>query len=628
MKKRLCALLLMTVLLAGTFLTSAFAESLANPQLANWTAPAVKYTTTSKGDALRGYQLGADKLGQVMKVTTKKNCWTRLIAPVSGEYSFSVDTDQLEIDSITISVYRAEGAERDLLRSDSLTFDKGNGIQTRIIRDVLAGETIYWTEGSIATTYFLMVSSNDWTSNKADANALPETVPVEQDAPTDYAAGDGLTGRPILTETPEVGDRFVMGWYEQDGYYDKRERIEWTVLEVNEQKDSVLVISSAALDCILYHPTRAAVAWGDSYIRSWLMNDFAYTALSTQERACIIPTKVAKVTDTVTMLDEKQIKKYKLAETGCDVTYYAQYAITPHVNVNENGYGCWWVRMDKTGSGAKNQFVGRGGKVYGGSNRGGNYTTTDDNGVRPAMYLSISALKQCPLGNDFAVVSGVAIDASNPGTHLGGVRVNINGEIYTTNNQGKFFFTMDPGTFHYQADRPEYIVAEGDITVNVGQNNVMIPLSRMMAENEYRVVLTWGENPRDLDSHLVGASSSGQSYHVFYNDLKADGGKALLEWDDTTSYGPETTHFFAYPNQSYVFSVHDYTNRGSNISDWMAHSDAKVVVYCHNQEVGTFYVPAGSATVWNVFRVDNNVVTPINTLDFCNAPRDVGAGLR
>jgi uncharacterized protein YfaP (DUF2135 family) len=52
---------------------------------------------------------------------------------------------------------------------------------------------------------------------------------------------------------------------------------------------------------------------------------------------------------------------------------------------------------------------------------------------------------------------------------------------------------------------------------------------------QLRIVLTWGETPRDLDSHLDTPSGC----HVFYG-RKQCRGEASLDTDVTDSFGPET----------------------------------------------------------------------------------------
>lgn len=51
------------------------------------------------------------------------------------------------------------------------------------------------------------------------------------------------------------------------------------------------------------------------------------------------------------------------------------------------------------------------------------------------------------------------------------------------------------------------------------------------------IVLTWGENPRDLDSHITYTDDS-SSYHIYYNNKIDSTTGTNLDIDDVTSYGP------------------------------------------------------------------------------------------
>ena len=53
---------------------------------------------------------------------------------------------------------------------------------------------------------------------------------------------------------------------------------------------------------------------------------------------------------------------------------------------------------------------------------------------------------------------------------------------------------------------------------------------------QLRIVLTWGETPRDLDSHLDLPSGC----HVFYGRKQCGGGEASLDTDVRDAFGPET----------------------------------------------------------------------------------------
>ena len=566
----------------------------------------------------------------MLKVTATSNGWSRITATTAGSYSFSVNTDMLpeKISKLTLQIYRYIDNDEKPRNTDTLTFQKGQGVVTHTIQDVLSGQELFWTQNSSGYSYLLMINTADFAGSKGEDN-----VAVPAASTGSVAPGDFLTGSPILTETPAAGDTFFMGWYEQDNdLTNGRERIEWTVLDVDSAESTMLVISSLALDCKIYHPTRAAVAWGDTYLRNWLVNTFANSAFNPREQACIVPLRVAKVTDTVTLLDEKQIAKYKLAKTGCLVSDYAAHLPNP-VNINVDGFGCWWVRMDKTTANCKMKFVGRGGYVYAASKtdsksylkkKGGNYTTSKDNGIRPAMLLDISALKNTALEDDFGVVIGTVVNASNPTQRIEGAAVTIGGQTVHTDHNGEFVIGVAISAVPYTVEHSDYITVNDTLNTTGGQQNVTIAMSRRMAWNEYRVVLTWGEYPRDLDSHLWGVSERGSSYHVFYQQLRADNNNALLEWDDITSYGPETTHFLAYPGQTYTFSIHDFSNRSSGSTRAMAGSGAKVVVYCGNALLGIYEVPDGEGTVWRVFTVQDNQLIPLNTMSYCSDPTAVG----
>jgi hypothetical protein len=114
-----------------------------------------------------------------------------------------------------------------------------------------------------------------------------------------------------------------------------------------------------------------------------------------------------------------------------------------------------------------------------------------------------------------------------------------------------------------------------------------------------RVVLTWGESPKDLDSHL-----SFPNNHVFFN--AKNGTQTNLDVDDTTSYGPETiTIEKKLDGQRYVYAVHDYSNSGSTNSTAMSKSHARVEVYVGQTMIRSYNAkPNKAGTAWVVFGID------------------------
>ncbi|MFS4169920.1 tetratricopeptide repeat protein [Escherichia coli] len=116
-----------------------------------------------------------------------------------------------------------------------------------------------------------------------------------------------------------------------------------------------------------------------------------------------------------------------------------------------------------------------------------------------------------------------------------------------------------------------------------------------------RVVLSWGEKPFDLDSHLIFPGG-----HIYFDSK--EGTNANLDVDDTDSYGPETVtiskkHF----GESYIYAVQDYSNKGLPNSNYLSASKAKVFVYVGSSLVRSYSVPAGKrGNIWTVFKLNPN----------------------
>ena len=116
-----------------------------------------------------------------------------------------------------------------------------------------------------------------------------------------------------------------------------------------------------------------------------------------------------------------------------------------------------------------------------------------------------------------------------------------------------------------------------------------------------RVVLSWGEKPFDLDSHLLFPGG-----HIYFDSK--EGTDANLDVDDTDSYGPETVtiskkHF----GESYIYAVQDYSNKGLPNSNYLSASKAKVFVYVGSSLVRSYSVPAGKrGNIWTVFKLNPN----------------------
>jgi predicted nucleic acid-binding Zn finger protein len=116
-----------------------------------------------------------------------------------------------------------------------------------------------------------------------------------------------------------------------------------------------------------------------------------------------------------------------------------------------------------------------------------------------------------------------------------------------------------------------------------------------------RVVLSWGAQPPDLDLHVAYPSN-----HVYWRNRQ--GTDSNLDIDHVDSYGPETiTLERKHTGDTYVFAVHDYTDRNNPGTDALSNSQAKVFVYVGQSLVRSYYVPRNQAgNLWTVFRINGN----------------------
>lgn len=135
------------------------------------------------------------------------------------------------------------------------------------------------------------------------------------------------------------------------------------------------------------------------------------------------------------------------------------------------------------------------------------------------------------------------------------------------------------------------------------QNGSITPIAN---GNVYRMVLTWGETPSDMDSHMVGPDAQGRTFHVNFGSGGVPGPEGTyicnLDVDDTNSYGPETITLDPQEGCTYYYYVQQYSEDGT-----MSGSGAMVRVYRGDTLLATFNVPTnrGNGAFWNVFAVKN-----------------------
>lgn len=206
-------------------------------------------------------------------------------------------------------------------------------------------------------------------------------------------------------------------------------------------------------------------------------------------------------------------------------------------------------------------------------------------------------------------------DALN-GKPINEAKVTINkvGE-FTSNTKGEIYFPIPEkdGIYTVKFSRKGYITSKFEIEIAAGTiffNRFSV--SPKMPIEYVRIVLDWGEKPKDIDAHLLKKGN----YHISYRNMKASD-EAKLDRDDMDSYGPETiTIYKVDENQDYYYFVHNYSNRNNKNSSKLSKSRACVSVFGKGDKLlKRFVVPQNKAGVyWNVFQIKNGEIQMVNKI--------------
>ena len=240
--------------------------------------------------------------------------------------------------------------------------------------------------------------------------------------------------------------------------------------------------------------------------------------------------------------------------------------------------------------------------------------------------------------------SGMIKDAMTGGP-LEGVNVNIYEGVSTpesnhpiatavTDRNGCYSSNLPGGVYTayiskngYRSDNMQIIV-EGEKTIG-DQDCTITPT---IPDGYVRIVLDWGRFPDDLDSHLVNRF---QGIHTFYSnkthssqgtDIVTLDVDALGEMLPDKSNRVETTTIHKQLPGKYTFYIHDYSNRSLFNNHFMAESNAKVTVFLGGSEETkyVFEVPDKIGTLWEVFSLENGILTPSGAFTNHEDPSTVG----
>ena len=216
----------------------------------------------------------------------------------------------------------------------------------------------------------------------------------------------------------------------------------------------------------------------------------------------------------------------------------------------------------------------------------------------------------CDVAATRCYVSGRVVDGD--GVPVEGARVTFksfrrNGGYVTSGETS----TPADGTFRVPVDADadiEFWAEKGDLEsahrfdhacehngeMNIGD----IVLGPGGGGSQIAITLTWGAEPRDLDSHLAVPLAAGGWEHLYYDHkLGAD---AVLDTDDTNGEGPEIFTINRIHDGTYRYSVHQFSGTGD-----FSTSGARVSVVGGGVSYRIFTPPSngvqGDDDVWRVF---------------------------
>jgi hypothetical protein len=172
---------------------------------------------------------------------------------------------------------------------------------------------------------------------------------------------------------------------------------------------------------------------------------------------------------------------------------------------------------------------------------------------------------------------------------------------------------LPAGSYDFVAKASGFLRATGQVTIVTGEQTVRnLSLSSLLAAGELRLVLTWGEYPEDLDSHLWLPANV--PYHLYYSregDVDGEVDEcpyANLDVDDTDSYGPETITITQTFEGQYTYAIHNYDE-----SPAITGSGAKVEVFDSSGLIQELTIPTqGDGLWWHVLTFERQPSGAIN----------------
>eukprot|EP01098_Paradermamoeba_levis_P004021 TRINITY_DN1759_c0_g1_i1.p1 TRINITY_DN1759_c0_g1~~TRINITY_DN1759_c0_g1_i1.p1 ORF type:complete len:444 (+),score=119.18 TRINITY_DN1759_c0_g1_i1:68-1333(+) len=220
----------------------------------------------------------------------------------------------------------------------------------------------------------------------------------------------------------------------------------------------------------------------------------------------------------------------------------------------------------------------------------------------------------CPTGSLVGGAMDVLTELPISGVLVETLNVRPGSEYYmTTNNDGNFYFHVLPVQIvRLRATHPLYGVATASVQIPLnGLANITIWMAPAIPDNAWKIRLTWGAQPTDLDLTMFGdwelPYKSGVVNWESSNKSSATP-FSVYSGDQSNGFGPEYVDIlkFGKPRQNVEIWVHNYSGDRKNASETLIGSNARVLAYTDRQGIqGDWTINStgltGKETWWHVF---------------------------
>lgn len=244
--------------------------------------------------------------------------------------------------------------------------------------------------------------------------------------------------------------------------------------------------------------------------------------------------------------------------------------------------------------------------------------------ILPALFASTLVFAKPPsldMDDSFAELDEKLVlnfVDSRTGRPVSGAKVVFQNVTGMTNDVGKVQFPfptvdVDDTVLYASFSKDGYVSSQLPVTFMSGSIwNNKYSVTENLRIDELRIVLDWGDSPKDLDAHF----RKKDGYHVSYQNMKNYQDIVVLDRDDRDGDGPETITIKRVEDDAvYRYFVEDYSNKGKTSSSTLSESHAHVVVYSNNGVEKYYRVPTDAeGTMWRVFTIRNGQIIDNNTL--------------